>query len=79
MDRARRVKLLRDGRGQTVRLPRGYELPGDEALLRREGAKLVLEPAAKRSLSEVLASLEPLDEPFPDIDGDLPPLRDVII
>ncbi len=33
----RRVKLFRDGRNQAVRIPVEFELPGEEALLRREG------------------------------------------
>jgi antitoxin VapB len=38
----RRVKLLRNGRNQVVRIPRDLELPGDEAVLRREGDRLSL-------------------------------------
>jgi antitoxin VapB len=63
----RRVKLFRNGRNQAVRIPREFELSGDEAILRKEGGRLILEPAPPRSLLEVLASLEPLDEEFPPI------------
>ncbi len=66
----RRVKLFRDGRNQAVRIPVEFELPGEEALLRREGDRLVLEPVERRSLSQILATLEPLDEEFPDVDAE---------
>ena len=68
----RRVKLFRNGRNQAVRIPRGFELPGDEAVMRKEGARLVIEPMPRKSLAEVLASLSPIDEEFPLID-DPPP------
>ncbi len=67
----RRVKLFRNGRNQAVRIPREFELPGDEAVLTREGDRLVLEPAPKTDLLEFLAQLEPLGEDFPEIE-DLP-------
>ncbi|HEX6040661.1 antitoxin [Longimicrobium sp.] len=67
MSPQRRVKLFRNGRNQAVRIPREFELAGDEAILRKEGGRLILEPAPPRSLLEVLASLEPLDEEFPSI------------
>jgi antitoxin VapB len=68
----RLVKLFKNGRNQAVRIPREFELPGDEALLRKEGDRLILEPAQPRSLLAVLAVLEPLDEHFPGI-SDPPP------
>jgi len=68
----RHVKLFRNGRNQAVRIPREFELPGDEAIMRKEGDRLVIEPAARRSLAEILAALEPLDEEFPEIE-DQPP------
>lgn len=68
----RRVKLFRNGRNQAVRIPREFELPGDEAILRREGDHLVLEPATSRSLLALLSSLTPIDETFPSIDDPAP-------
>jgi virulence-associated protein VagC len=38
------ARLVRDGARQLVELPEGYEIPGDRALVRREGNTLVLEP-----------------------------------
>jgi antitoxin VapB len=64
----RRVKLFRNGRNQAVRIPRDFELPGQDAILRREGERLLLEPAPKTSLLTVLAGLRPLEEKFPRIE-----------
>lgn len=63
----RRVKLFRNGRNQAVRIPRELELPGDEAILHKEGERVILEPAPPASLLAVLATLKPLDEQFPPI------------
>ena len=66
------VKLFKNGRNQAVRIPREFELPGDKAIMRKEGARLVIEPVPKKSLLEILKSLEPIEEDFPEID-DPPP------
>jgi antitoxin VapB len=68
----RHVKLFRNGANQAVRIPRELELPGKDALMWREGNRLVIELARPRSLRSVLAGLTPLDEDFPSID-DSPP------
>ena len=68
----RRVRLFKNGRSQAVRIPREFELPGKEAIMRKEGERLIIEPVKPKSLLEVLATLEPLDEEFPPIDDQLP-------
>jgi len=68
----RHVKLFKNGRNQAVRIPREFELPGEEAVMRKEGARLILEPKPPKSLLEVLASLEPIPDKFPAI-PDRPP------
>lgn len=68
----RYVKLFRNGRNQAVRIPREFELPGDEAIMRKEGERLVIEPASAKSLLAVLRSLPTLEEEFPAIE-DPPP------
>jgi antitoxin VapB len=68
----RHVRLFKNGRNQALRIPRDFELPGDEAIIRKEGNRLVVEPIARPSLLAVLATLEPLDEDFSVIE-DLPP------
>lgn len=71
-DSTRRVRLFRNGRNQAVRIPREFELPGEDAVMRKEGHRLVIEPAAPPSLLAVLRSLAPIDDEFPVID-ELPP------
>ena len=68
----RHVKLFTNGRNQAVRIPREFELPGDEALMRKEGTRLIIEPAPPRSVLALLATLQPLDETFPEIDDPVP-------
>jgi antitoxin VapB len=59
--------LFRNGRNQAVRIPREFELSGEEAILRKEGDRLIIEPAPPRSLLALLATLEPIDDAFPPI------------
>jgi len=54
-----------------VRIPREFELPGEDAVIHKEGRRLIIEPAPPQSLLAVLASLPTLDEEFPPIE-DLP-------
>ena len=68
MNTERHVRLFKNGRNQALRIPRDLELPGHEAIVRKEGRCLVVEPVARPSLLAVLATLKPLDEDFPHID-----------
>jgi antitoxin VapB len=68
METARHIRLFRNGRNQAVRIPREFELPGEDALMRKEGDRLVIEPAPPHSLLAVLAGLEPIEEDFASID-----------
>ena len=78
MGAERRVKLFRNGRNQAVRIPREFELPGEDAVMRKEGERLVIEPRPAenglRALLEQWRREPPLapDEDFPEIE-DLPP------
>lgn len=63
----RHVKLFKNGRNQAVRIPREFELPGEDALMHKEGDRLIIEPARPKSLLAVLATLRPLDEEFPPV------------
>jgi antitoxin VapB len=58
----RQVRLFKNGRNQALRIPRDLELPGDTAILRKEGPRLIVEPVAAPSLLAVLAKLKPLDK-----------------
>lgn len=72
MTAERRVSLFRNGRNQAVRIPRDMALPGSEAIIRKEGDRLILEPVGPTSLLALLATLEPIEEDFPALD-DPPP------
>jgi antitoxin VapB len=72
MNAYRQVKLFKNGRNQAVRIPREFELPGEDAIMRRDGDKLIIEPAPPSSLLAVLAGLTPIEDDFPAI-GDPPP------
>jgi len=75
----RHVRLFRNGRNQALRIPRDLELEGDEAIIHKEGDRLIVEPVRKGRLLALLATLPPLDGPFPDVDEDLSPLDDVAL
>jgi antitoxin VapB len=63
----RHVRLFRNGRNQAVRIPREFELPGEQAILRKEGDRLIIEPVPSTSLLALLATLAPLEEEFPPV------------
>jgi antitoxin VapB len=75
MHTERHVRLFRNGRNQALRIPRDLELPGEDAILRKEGNRLIVEPVARPSLLTVLESLPPIAEEFPAIDS--PPAESV--
>ena len=79
METSRRVRLFRNGRNQALRIPRDFELDADEATIRREGDRLVIEPVKRRRLLNLLATLKPIDDDFPDVDEGLLPLDDVAL
>lgn len=72
MGAERKVKLFKNGRNQAVRIPREFELPGEDAIMRKEGDCLIIEPVQKLSLLELLATFETIEDEFPEID-DPPP------
>ena len=56
--------------------PREFELPGEDAIMRKEGNRLIIEPAPQKTLLAALATLAPLDEEFPPIpDSALDPIK----
>jgi antitoxin VapB len=67
MPSERHVSLFRNGRNQTIRIPREFELEGTEAIIRKESDRLIIEPVKQKSLKELLATLPTLDEDFPEI------------
>lgn len=69
--RSRHVRLFKNGRNQAVRIPREMELPGDEAVIYRDGQRLIIEPVTQRSLTRLISTWEPLDVEWPEV-ADLP-------
>ncbi|MCS6912349.1 MAG: hypothetical protein NZ890_03830, partial [Myxococcota bacterium] len=51
---------------------REFELDADEALIRREEDRLVIEPVRRQGLLATLAALPVIEEDFPDVDAGLP-------
>ena len=74
MSSQRQVRLLRNGRNQALRIPREFELDAQEAILRQEDGRLVIEPVRRAGLLATLAGLAPIEDEFPDIDRDPRPL-----
>jgi len=74
MNMQRSAKLFRNGRSQAVRIPREFEFPGKDVVILKQGNKLIIEPVKKKknSLAELLASWEPINDEWPEIE-DLPP------
>ncbi|MES2723411.1 MAG: AbrB/MazE/SpoVT family DNA-binding domain-containing protein [Pseudomonadota bacterium] len=73
----RHVKLFKNGRNQAVRIPREFELPGEDAIMHRDGDRLIIEIAPSKSLLAVLAKLSTLDEDFAQIDDPMPDAVDL--
>jgi antitoxin VapB len=72
MNAPRRATLFTNGSNQAIRIPRDFELPGKEALIRKEGDRLIIEPVPPPRLLAVLATLDPIDDSFPDTEDPAP-------
>jgi antitoxin VapB len=83
----RNVSLFRNGANQAVRIPKEFELPGNQATIRRVGNRLIIDlvepkhprgsPAALLAALAELSKLGPIEEEFPDVDEGLLPLDDI--
>ena len=67
MTAERRVKIFKNGRNQAVRIPREFELPGEDAVMRREDDRLVIKRATPQSLLALLRILKPIEDDFAPI------------
>ena len=63
----RHIKVFKNGRNQAIRIPREFELPGEDAIIRKDGDRLIIEPAPSKSLLTVLEGLEPIDDEIPKV------------
>ena len=71
----RHVRLFRNGRNKAVRIPKEFEFAGDDAVMRKEGECLIIEPKRKKhkkTLKQLFASWEPVDEEIAEL-SDSPP------
>ncbi len=75
----RNVRLFRNGSNQAIRIPKEFELDCDEAVIHKEGDRLIVNPLRKGKLLSALSNLKPIDEAFPDIKSNLPALDNVNI
>ncbi|MGV3548591.1 antitoxin [Rhizobium sp.] len=69
------VQVFSNGRSRAIRIPKEFEFDGDQVEITLDTAgNLIVHPVKKRSLLEVLASLEPLakEDFLPEIDDPLP-------
>jgi antitoxin VapB len=83
---AKSARLFRNGANQAVRIPREFELPGTEVMIRQVAGTLVIEPVQKlhpvgspAALLAALATLESIADPFPNVDDGLIALDDVAL
>jgi antitoxin VapB len=66
MNEERQVSLFRNGRNQAVRIPREFELDGTQAIMRKDGDKLIIEPLpAGNALLAILQTLKPIKDRLP--------------
>jgi antitoxin VapB len=73
----RHVRLFRNNRNQAIRIPVEFELPGSEAIISRDGNRLIIEPVRTRGLAPLLDSWAPLAEEFPEVADPPPTPKDV--
>jgi antitoxin VapB len=72
MTAGRRVKIFKIGRHQAVRIPREFEFLGEDAIMRKQGERLVIGPAAPQFLLALLKTLKPIEADFAPIPDQTP-------
>lgn len=70
--KAQEVELFRHKRSQAVRIPAAFELPGERALIRRQGHRLIIEPIAHAGDIEALLELWRAETRSPQAAGQPP-------
>ena len=85
---SRHVRLFKNGANQAVRIPKEFELPGKDAVMWREGNRLIIEvpeKPARGTAAALLLALEeirqmgPCEDEFPDVDSGMLPLDDIVL
>lgn len=79
-----RARLFTHGGSQAVRLPKAFRFDGAEVNVRREGDKVILEPISENRFGSPemrkafwAAIDDACEEPFPERQGDVEPLREI--
>ena len=62
---SRHVKFFKNGGNQAVRIPRQFELKGNDAVMYKEGNRLIIEAHTPNALKDLLAEWEPIAEGLP--------------
>jgi antitoxin VapB len=68
------AKIFRSGNSQAVRIPKEFQLEGDEVEIQRRGSVLVLRPRRK-SWKALLQSLQKFSDDFMENGREQPPLE----
>ena len=55
-----------------------FELPGTEAIISRDGNRLIIQPLSRKGLAALLDSWEPSAEEFPQIVDPPPAPEDIV-
>lgn len=81
MNEIRKSKLFQSGGSQAIEVPHGFELPGTDITVTRDGNRLIIEPAVQKpaptTWAELLDQMETIDVEWPDVDEGLLPVDDV--
>ena len=79
MSEVRSVRLFRNGRNQAARIPVEFEIDGTEAIMRKDGNRLIIESVNTNGFESLLASWDPIEDDFPNIDDFQMPLDDLAL
>lgn len=66
------VKLFRNGRTQAVRIPKEFEFPGEEVLIRKDGHRLIVEPISSSYVLKLIEKGKPARRQAEEIDDQTP-------
>ncbi|GAB4286909.1 MAG: AbrB/MazE/SpoVT family DNA-binding domain-containing protein [Oscillatoriaceae cyanobacterium] len=71
MNNSQPIFLAKNGSEQVLIIPPEFALNATKVLLRKEGERLIIEPAVSQSLVSVLTNLLEIEDDFPDVDDKL--------
>lgn len=73
----RQVRLFRDGRNQSDRIPREFKTDVHDAIMRRDDDRLITKPLRRKGFLATFANHSPLGENCSDTGQNLLPLDDI--